>query len=1038
MDWTIPKEMDCEDKLVCYVDKQVLHPGGVISLRASATEDLVAGLRIFRMGWYSGAGARLIQSASGLRIPAITTWNKLSKPLPKDELCLEWPEVISISIGDDWCEGLYIARLELVDGKATMAPFWLTSPQEVTGLTVVFSPINIQARNWWGGYSATQVINGRSEKRRDLYHPIGIKEINLNRPMYNSRGGDALRWDYPLIRFLERHDIPITYSSDIDITNSRIIPKSVSHLVTTGPMRYWTKEFESSLSDFIQSGGNYVHLGSEAGQHIVSLDSGIVALHGDEIGERLENPLTNSRPSGSKPKPPWSSMQVKLDGLDSFEVQGLIGSSWDRARDGSKVVALGYGRHKFLRKRIAESSTNSIGLGTVFNSAVSNWTWALSAYRRQGNIKVNENLQKFTLSLLGIDPNLLDTNQDTDMILDDDDSLSNLSLEELEEILKEDSDNFLALLNSGIRLFELDRYDEAGKRLEKAHELRPRSILATYRLARNHHKMKRYEEMIPLYHELLRQRPDRFHYLQQYGALLLSLNRFEEGRRVIEKAISLRPKEPSSYITLANDARKRGKFDYAFDMLNSALRVSSGNKSAKSTLAMMYESQSDFLKAREEWLSLLTIDPKNTRAKMGAARCAYRAKNYDIAFPVFQEIINQGTYRYIREAGMYSIHIAVNHYRDDDKVIEICRILLDKYLQCFSGKNNSHVPVTQMALAFARNGKWESGLRLADHHRTLFKSSSEYYLLKSQLYLVGKDFDSHLNMVKQSFAYHDPLNLNFETNDEMKRCRVNDLHSSYEPKFSGPLVSVIMTVYGFNELVKHAIRSVQEQSYDNLELIIVDDCSSDNDFEQLREVSKEDNRIKIVQMNKNGGTYSAKNYGMSIANGKYIAFHDSDDWLHPRKIETQVSLMLEQPNLVATFSNYFRVDESGNVIFRGIGAVRPACISLVMDREAILTKIGYFDSVRVSADSEYEYRIISVFGEERVEYLPSPLLIASVRSESLSQGGKFAVGWSGLSGHRLDYRREYTKWHDSDDFKLNPYIEIQSQNRRFPAPKEMM
>ena len=54
---------------------------------------------------------------------------------------------------------------------------------------------------------------------------------------------------------------------------------------------------------------------------------------------------------------------------------------------------------------------------------------------------MNENLQKFTLSLLGVDPNLLDTNQDTDMILDDDDSVSDLSLEEL-VILEEDSDNF--------------------------------------------------------------------------------------------------------------------------------------------------------------------------------------------------------------------------------------------------------------------------------------------------------------------------------------------------------------------------------------------------------------------------------------------------------------------------------------------------------------------------------------------------------------------------------------------------------------------
>ena len=135
-------------------------------------------------------------------------------------------------------------------------------------------------------------------------------------------------------------------------------------------MRYWTKEFESSLTDFIQSGGNYVHLGSEAGQHIVSFNSEIVSFHGDEIGERLDNPLTKSGPSGSKPKPPWSGMLVNLDGSDSFEVEGLIGSSWDRTNGESKVVASGYGRHKFLRKRIAESSIHNIGSGTVFNSSV--------------------------------------------------------------------------------------------------------------------------------------------------------------------------------------------------------------------------------------------------------------------------------------------------------------------------------------------------------------------------------------------------------------------------------------------------------------------------------------------------------------------------------------------------------------------------------------------------------------------------------------------------------------------------------------------
>ena len=199
----------------------------------------------------------------------------------------------------------------------------------------------------------------------------------------------------------------------------------------------------------------------------------------------------------------------------------------------------------------------------------------------------------------------------------------------------------------------------------------------------------------------------------------------------------------------------------------------------------------------------------------------------------------------------------------------------------FFWENNSHVPNSN-GFAFARKGKWESGLRLVDFHRELFKSSSEYYLLKSQLYLVGGDSDNHLMMVKQSFAYHDTLNLKFETNDEMRRCRVSDLYSTYEPKFSGPLVSIIMTVYGFNELVEYAIRSIQEQSYNNLEIIIVDDCSSDSDFKKLIEVSKGDSRIRVVQMAKMAAPILQKTTGCLYQMGN-ISFHDSDDWLHPRK-----------------------------------------------------------------------------------------------------------------------------------------------------------
>ena len=214
-----------------------------------------------------------------------------------------WPCSYEFVVPNNWCDGLYIIKIENEEGKATLVPFWLTTPHEAEGVTVCFSPINIHARNWWGGASATQVVNGKAKRSKSLYHQIGSETLSMNRPMFNARGGDFLRWAYPLVRFLERHDIPTTYITDVDIERAGAIPEGTTHLVTVGPMRYWTSLFDGLLTDFCENEGkNYVHLGSEAGQHLVSVDVDTcqIKLHGAEGMERLDNPLTGARPSGSK------------------------------------------------------------------------------------------------------------------------------------------------------------------------------------------------------------------------------------------------------------------------------------------------------------------------------------------------------------------------------------------------------------------------------------------------------------------------------------------------------------------------------------------------------------------------------------------------------------------------------------------------------------------------------------------------------------------------------------------------------------------
>ena len=1044
IDWRIPKGLEIDDEIQVFVEGGVVHKGQKIIFRgiSSHLEGARCTMKIFRLGWYSGTGARALFNLEELIINSGETWNQNHSP---ERTLVEegpkWPIIFSKIVPNDWCDGLYVAKFESTSGGSILVPFWLTTPDEAEGLCICLSPLNIQSRNWWGGASATQVINGKPERKKELYHPIGTPIISIDRPMYNARGGDFLRWAYPLVRFLERHDIPVTYITDIDIELEGVIPESITNLVTVGPMRYWTQSFDKLINDFSTKQGNsYTHLGAEAGQHVIHFDStnGTIHFHENGARERLNNPLTGSRPSGSKPHPPWGKMKfIEQENYGLEKIQGILGSSWDKVTDEREVIISGKGRHKFLTYTVAHTSRANRG-GNIFNAGVSNWTWALSAFGRQGNIVVSEAIQSLTLELLGEDPKILKVNVDTDMIIDDIE-LSNLSLDKLEGILTKDPNNFQALLYSGIGLFDSGKYNLAQPRLLRAHSQNPLSILATYRLARNNHKLKNYEEMVPLYHELLRQRPDRFHYVQQYAALLLSLGDVREGLEAMNYAISLRPNEPTSFISLAHHYRREGQYFTSKDFLEKALSLDAQNIGALGEIAILYEAQGDYKSAIDYWEKLLLIDSFNERATMGIARSYYRFEDYEKAYLILHSIITKNISRYVHEAGNYCINIADNYFQDDKIIINICKTILKNHVDQLNAENKGHVFVSQLTLALGRKRKINEALNTLVRYKHLFKNSSEYYLVQSQIFLYANNADSHFDSISKAFTGQNKDNNCFESIDLKNRIDVGSLRSIAVAKsIEGPLVSIIMTVYMENELLDAAINSVLKQTYGNIELIIVDDCSPDNVMDYLREMESQDERIRVISMEKNGGTYVAKNEGMANANGEYIAFHDSDDWLHPRKIEVSINILRNDENIIAVFTNYFRVDENGNIIFRGIGAVRPACISLVMRREQVLSTIGYFDKIRVSADSEYEYRLLAVFGEERIVYLQEPYLIASIRSESLSQGGKFAIGWSGLSGLRLEYKQAYTRWHSSDNFAHDPYISIDiNSSRRFHAPQEM-
>lgn len=108
-----------------------------------------------------------------------------------------------------------------------------------------------------------------------------------------------------------------------------------------------------------------------------------------------------------------------------------------------------------------------------------------------------------------------------------------------------------------------------------------------------------------------------------------------------------------------------------------------------------------------------------------------------------------------------------------------------------------------------------------------------------------------------------------------------------------PLVSIIMPVYNSSKNLNRAIDSVIKQTYQNWELLITDDCSTDNSVEIAKLAAEKDHRIKVFSLNKNSGAAVARNNSISKAGGDFIAFLDSDDLWIPEKLQIQINFMIE-------------------------------------------------------------------------------------------------------------------------------------------------
>jgi glycosyltransferase involved in cell wall biosynthesis len=171
-----------------------------------------------------------------------------------------------------------------------------------------------------------------------------------------------------------------------------------------------------------------------------------------------------------------------------------------------------------------------------------------------------------------------------------------------------------------------------------------------------------------------------------------------------------------------------------------------------------------------------------------------------------------------------------------------------------------------------------------------------------------------------------------------------------------PLISVVVPAFNASQTIRETLRTISQQTYLNLEVIVVDDGSTDGTAALVQEHSLRDPRFRLISQ-MNGGVASARNAGVSASSGEFIAFIDADDLWHPSKLEKQIAALVSAGRDVALVYCAFRsIDVDGKVVASPLGYAISGWVlhrhfhtnlvgngSAILIRKSVLQEIGGFD-----------------------------------------------------------------------------------------------
>jgi hypothetical protein len=361
-----------------------------------------------------------------------------------------------------------------------------------------------------------------------------------------------------------------------------------------------------------------------------------------------------------------------------------------------------------------------------------------------------------------------------------------------------------------------------------------------------------------------------------------------------------------------------------------------------------------------------------------------------------------------------------------------------RYRNAGAAKSGTPLPLDNLVTAFdlIERGEREKGLAFAEE-RCGPGEAAAINLLRANADIDDEAlWVGHVNAYLAAFGM-DPVALSEGSEERFLRIRAQ----AAVPIAEGPLVSVIMPAYNAATTLEHAAGSILAQSWQNLELIIVDDASDDETYQVADSLARVDDRVTLFRNAQNVGPYVSRNVALLRASGDYVTCHDADDWAHPNRIAKDVGAILASNGLVkATISKLVRMEAEGRFghfskinRYTEDGATRTAFVSCLVEKSVLQDRVGFWDSVRFGADGEFIGRLTRVLGD-RLAWLNHVGMICLDTPTSLTNDPQHGVSTrKGLSASRRAYRDAFEQWHERLTAE-SVYLGFPLVERPFAAP----